>query len=104
MTTQHSYDKGVDVVAQKDSVQYIFQCKNTARVGISALQEIWFAKRDADHVPVVVTRGTISKSAQRIAETRGIQCWDRKKLAQLEKLPASYWDSSNCPFEKLPVP
>lgn len=83
MTTQHSYDKGVDVVAQKDGVRYLFQCKNTACVGIGALQEIWFAKRDIDHVPVVVTRGTVAKAALRIAESRGILCWDGKVLSQL---------------------
>lgn len=82
-TTQHSHDTGVDVIAQKDGVRYIFQCKNTATVGIDALQEIWFAKSNIDHVAVVVTSGTVSTSTRKLADGRGILCWDRDVLLQV---------------------
>lgn len=81
--TQHSYDKGVDVVATKNGVRYIFQCKNSASAGVRSLQEIWFAKQDIDHVPVVVSTGNISPATRRIAAERGIQCWAGKELAKL---------------------
>ena len=81
--TQRSFDKGVDVLAQKDGIQYIFQCKKTSVTGIKALQEIWFAKRDIHHVAVVVTSGSVSSNARKIAAERGIQCWNGKTLKKL---------------------
>lgn len=81
--TQISCDKGIDVIAQKEGIEYIFQCKNTSTVGVRALQEIWFAKRDIHHVAVVVTSGRFPATVQTAAKERGIQCWNGKKLLKL---------------------
>ena len=80
-TTQHSYDGGKDICAQKDGIRYIFQCKNTKKsIGIKALQEIWFAKKETDHVAVVVTTGKFSPTTLESAQKRGIVCWNGKDL------------------------
>lgn len=81
--TPHSYDGGKDISALKDGICYIFQCKKTKSVGIKAIQEIWFAKKDSDHVAVVVTNGTFSTWAKTLAQKKGILCWNRKDLIRM---------------------
>ena len=82
-TTPHSYDKGIDVTAQKDGIRYIFQCKHTKSVGIRALQEIWFAKNENDHVAVVVTTGNIGSRNRILADRKGIKYWTKKDLFKM---------------------
>lgn len=86
--SQHAWDKGADVFAQKDAVNYLFQCKKTS-AGTAALQEIWFARQDCHHVPVVVTNGTFSASTRRLAADRGILLWDGVKLLRMLHSQAS---------------
>ena len=81
--TRPSNDGGVDIIAYQGPVCFIFQCKNSDRAGIRALQEIWFAKTDKHHTPVVVTRGRFSKTTLAAAKRRGILCWDGKKLLKM---------------------
>ena len=75
-TTPHSYDGGKDITAQKDGLRYIFQCKKSDKVGIKAIQEIFFAKKNADNVAVVITTGRFSAKAKEAAQEKGILCWD----------------------------
>ena len=84
--TLASHEQGADSRARLHDVNYIFQTKHykDKSVGTSALQEVWFAKRQNDHVAVVVTSGRISSNARKLAYERGILCWDRKKLQELE--------------------
>lgn len=80
-TTQHSYDNGKDISAIKDGIRYIFQVKKSQQaIGIKALQEIWFAKKDMDHVAVVISNGKFSKTTLDSASRRGILCWNIKDL------------------------
>lgn len=80
-----SHDEGADIIAQKGSVNYCFQCKNQNRVYISAFQEVFYGKPDNCNIPVVVTTGTIAKTAMLSGERHGIQSWDGKYLAKLIK-------------------
>lgn len=78
-----SFDEGADVIAQKNGINYCFQCKKQKRVYLSAFQEIYYGKPDNCNIPVVVTTGTIAKTAMRSGERHGIQSWDGKYLAKL---------------------
>lgn len=79
-----SFDEGVDLIAQKDGINYCFQCKNQKkRVYLSAFQEVFYGKPDNCNIPVVVTTGSIAKTAMRSGERHGIQSWDGKYLAKL---------------------
>lgn len=90
--TQHSYDGGRDIVAQKDGLSYIFQCKKKKMedgkmktVRINALQEIFYAKGQSDHVAVVVTNSRFAKPTIKSANERGILCWDWKVLKKMKE-------------------
>lgn len=79
-----SFDEGADIIAQKAGINYCFQCKNQKkRVYLSAFQEVYYGKPDNCNIPVVVTTGSIAKTATRSGERRGIQSWDGKYLTKL---------------------
>lgn len=83
--TGASHDEGVDIIVQKDSINYCFQCKNQNRVYLSAFQEVFYGKPDNCNIPVVVTTGSIAKTAMLSGERHGIQSWDGKYLSKLIK-------------------
>lgn len=88
-TTPVSGDFGVDVVAEKDSVKYVIQCKKySSAVGIKAVQEVIGSKSmNNAHVAVVLTNNYFTKSAKELAKSNGVLLWDRNKLIEmLEKL------------------
>ena len=90
VVTQHSYDGGKDITAQREDIRYIFQCKKSNQpVGVKALQEIWFAKKPSDQVAVVVTNSRFTRSALEAAQLRGILCWNSKKLCQMAKMTSN---------------
>lgn len=81
-----SFDEGADIIAQKDGINYCFQCKNQKKpVSLSAFQQVNYGKPDNCNIPVVVTTGSIAKTARRSGERHGIQSWDGKYLAHLIK-------------------
>lgn len=88
--TQHSYDGGKDITAQREDIRYIFQCKKSNHpIGVKALQEIRFAKKPSDQVAVVVTNSRFTRSALEAAQVRGILCWNGKKLCQMAKMTSN---------------
>lgn len=79
-----SFDEGADIIAQKNGINYCFQCKNQKkRVSLSAFQQVNYGKPDNCNIPVVVTTGSIAKTAMRSGERHGIQSWDGEYLAHL---------------------
>lgn len=81
-----SHDDGVDIIAQREGINYCFQCKNQKHpVQKSAFKEVYYGKPSNCNIPVVVATGSIAKTAIRSGEKRGIQAWDGKYLAQLIK-------------------
>lgn len=85
--TQKSNDYGADVVAEKDGVKYVLQCKYyTSSVGIEAVQQIYAAKDFyAAHVAVVVTNSVFTKAAKVLANELKVVLWDGEKMAELSE-------------------
>ncbi len=72
--TGGSGDQGVDVLAEKDDIRLVLQCKKYSKpVGNRAVQEAFAAKAHAgaDAAAVVSTNG-FTRSAQELAATTGV--------------------------------
>lgn len=92
--TRGSGDQGGDVLATKEGVKYIIQCKRYANpVGNKAVQEAYagiaFYKC---HVGVVMTNSTFTPSAKELAEATGVLLWDRTVLQKM--VEKSYFTKS----------
>lgn len=85
--TQQSRDYGADVIAQKDGIHYIFQCKYySSAVGIEAVQEVFSAKSFYKaHIAVVVTNNVFTKAAKVLAAELGVILWDCENLKNLSE-------------------
>ncbi len=86
--TPQSRDFGVDIVAEKGSVSYAFQCKYYNHpVGTRAVQEIYTGK-DYYHrmVGVVLTNENFTSSAVKLADELNVVLWGDEVLAKLEKM------------------
>lgn len=72
--TQASGDDGVDVIAERDDVSIAVQCKRyNGSVGNRAVQEVYSGMKHfgLSHA-VVISTGTYTKSAKRLAGTTGV--------------------------------
>lgn len=86
-TTPKSGDQGVDVIAKKDDILIVVQCKfYTQPVGNKAVQEILAGKTyyKADYA-VVVTNNTYTKSAKQLAKTCGVVLLNIKQLKNVDE-------------------
>lgn len=72
--TQGSGDQGVDIIASRDNITVVFQCKRyEGNVGNSAVQEIISGKQFYNaNYGVVVTNSTFTKSAKQLAASTQI--------------------------------
>jgi HJR/Mrr/RecB family endonuclease len=87
-TTKGSGDQGVDVVAERDGVRLVLQCKRHSKsVGNKAVQEALSGKvyASADHA-AVVTNAPFSKSAVELAEKTGVHLLHFTGLARINDL------------------
>lgn len=84
-TTKDTGDQGIDIVAQKDGIQYGIQCKcYTSDIGNKAVQEAFAGKTYYGcHVAVVLTNRYFTKSAKELAAANKVILWDRSKLESL---------------------
>lgn len=85
-TTPKSGDQGVDVIAKKEDILIVVQCKfYTQKVGNKAVQEILAGKTyyKADYA-VVVTNNTYTKSAKQLAKTCGVVLLNVKQLKKID--------------------
>ncbi len=83
-TTKASGDQGSDVIAEKNGVRVVLQCKlYTQPVGNKAVQEVFAAKtfEKADHA-AVVSNETYTPSARKIASSTGISLLHHDELLQ----------------------
>lgn len=82
--TKQSGDMGGDVLAERDQVKYVVQCKRyDSSVGISAVQEVLGSRSVYNcHVGVVLTNSYFTKSAVLLAEKNNILLWDRDELTR----------------------
>jgi len=76
--TQASGDQGVDVLAQKDGLQYAVQCKYySSTVGNAAVQQAYAGKAYYDcDAAMVMTNSTFTQSARDLAERTGVELWE----------------------------
>ena len=84
-TTPASRDFGVDILANKDGESTAFQCKRYASaVGLSAIQEVFtgMAFYNTDRA-VVVSNARFTDNARLLADTIGVELWDRDTLSAL---------------------
>ena len=102
--TKASQDNGGDILATKDGIKYVIQCKNySSTVGNKAIQEVYAAKGiyKCDKA-IVLTNNFFTKQAQDEAEILDIMLWDRESLFTL--LYQSYnFDLSLIDIHKLPI-
>ena len=83
--TEESGDFGADILAEKDGVKYVIQCKYyTSSVGVKAVQQVFASKiHYSAHVAVVATNSVFTKSAQVLAEETGVLLWNGLKVQDL---------------------
>ncbi len=86
--TLQSRDQGVDVVAEKDGVRVVFQCKLYARpVGNKAVQEAAAAKaHEQASYGAVVTNNRYTQAAEQLASTNEILLLHYRDLPNLENI------------------
>ena len=83
--TKKSGDFGADIVAEKQDVKYVVQCKYyTSQVGIESVQQIYAAKIHYDaHVAIVATNSVFTKAAQTLATNVGVVLWDGEDIIKM---------------------
>jgi restriction system protein len=84
--TPLSHDQGVDVIAEKNGVRVVLQCKlHSNPVGNKAVQEIVAGRAHQQaHYGAVVTNNTYTRSARELATTNGIWLLHFSELPRLE--------------------
>ncbi len=86
--TPLSHDQGVDVIAEKNGVRVVLQCKLYSNpVGNKAVQEIAAGRAHQQaHYAAVVTNNAYTRSAKELAATNGIWLLHFSELPQLEAI------------------
>ncbi|MFO1024111.1 MAG: restriction endonuclease [Acetobacteraceae bacterium] len=86
--TMHSRDQGVDVIAEKETVRIVIQCKLYARpVGNRSVQEAAAgrAHEDADYA-LVVSNNRFTPAAEQLAATNGVLLLHHRDLPRLDAI------------------
>lgn len=85
VVTEESGDFGADILAEKDGVKYVIQCKYyTSSVGVKAVQQVFASKiHYSAHVAVVATNSVFTKSAKVLAEETGVLLWNGLKVQEI---------------------
>ena len=83
--TRGSGDHGIDILAEKDTIEYAIQCKcYSSNIGNSAIQQAnagkIIYKKD---IAVVLTNQYFTPQAKEEAKILGVKLWDRDKLNKL---------------------
>lgn len=83
--TKSSHDYGGDILAQKDQIKYVIQCKKySSPVGIDAVQQVIGSRSIYNcHVAAVLTNSTFTDSAIKLAETNNVLLWDKATLNKM---------------------
>lgn len=86
--TALSHDQGVNVIAEKNAMRVVLQCKLYSNpVGNKAVQEIAAGRvHQQAHYGAVVTNSTYTESAKELATTNGIRLLHYTDLPQLERM------------------
>lgn len=83
--TEKSGDFGADILAEKDGVKYVIQCKYySSAVGVKAVQQVFSSKiHYSAHVAVVATNSIFTKAAKVLAEETGVLLWNGIKVQEM---------------------
>lgn len=83
--TKASGDDGGDIIATKENIKFVFQCKNYSNaVGNKAVQEVYTAKDIYKcNKAIVITNNYFTKQAKKEAEILAVELWDRDKLLKI---------------------
>jgi restriction system protein len=86
--TMQSRDQGVDVIAEKNRVRVVLQCKLYASpVGNKAVQEVAAGKaHEQAHYGIVVTNNRYTSGAEQLAATNGVLLLHYRDLQNLENI------------------
>jgi restriction system protein len=86
--TQQSGDQGVDVVAEKDGVRVVLQCKlYTGSVGNDAVQQIVAGRlHERAHYAIVVSNRDYTPAARQLASTTGVRIINYIDLQDVDKI------------------
>ena len=84
-TTPKTGDYGADIIAVADGEKYAIQCKLYSKsVGIKAVQEVFAAMQYYEcQAAAVATNNRFSKNAVNLANSTGVQLWDRDALIEM---------------------
>ena len=85
--TKASGDYGGDILAEKDRIKYVIQCKRyESSIGLHAVQEV-IASRSIykTHVGGVMTNSFYTTQAKTLADNNNIILWDRNDLIRMLK-------------------
>ena len=93
--TKGSGDFGVDILAEKDGINYAFQCKRYDEpVGVKAIQEIYAGRDYYDRqIGVVMTNQYFTAPAVQAAGKLKILLWDRGYLEEM--MEETSWTSTS---------
>lgn len=85
--TKKNGDFGADIIAEKDGIKYVFQCKYySSQVGIEAIQQVYAAKTFYNaHVSIAATNSVFTKAAKVLADELNVVLWDCEKISELNK-------------------
>lgn len=84
--TKGSGDQGVDIIAEKDEIQYAIQCKRySTDLGNTPIQEVYAGKTlYRCHIGVVMTNSHFTIGAKQLAKATGVLLWDGDKIAKMQ--------------------
>jgi len=82
--TQASGDQGIDVIATRDNVKAVLQCKKYSQpVGNAAVQEIIAGKQfEQADIAAVVSNNSYTQSAKQLANAAGVHLLHYAELEQ----------------------
>lgn len=86
--TPRGQDQGVDVIAHKNGISIVLQCKFYSNpVGNKAVQEIAAGRvHQQAHYGAVVTNNTYTASARQLAKTNGILLLHHSELVNIDSM------------------
>ncbi len=84
-TTQASGDQGIDIIATRDNVKAVLQCKKYSQpVGNSAVQEVIAGKQfEQADIAAVVSNNSYTQSAKQLAKAAGVYLLHYTELDKL---------------------
>ena len=85
--TKASGDYGADILATKNQIKYVIQCKRSnASIGVQAVQEVLGSRSIYNcHVGVVLTNNHFTSNAKQLAKTNNIILWDAEDIQEMMK-------------------